>query len=41
MPRDAFKRALVNGIEIRDQDDPQVVAELTAGLVARGRAVAV
>jgi hypothetical protein len=40
MPRDAFKRALTNGIEIRDQDDSEVVAEIVTGLVSRGRAVA-
>lgn len=41
MPRDMFKRALTNGMEIRDQDDAELVAEILTGLVSRGRAVAV
>lgn len=40
IPRDAFKRALKNGLEIRDQDDAELVTEIITALVAKGRAVA-
>ena len=40
IPRDAFRRALTNGMEIRDQDDVELVTEIVTGLEARGRAVA-